>query len=107
MALVSLTKGYRVSSDDIVAMISVSDLNYRASDEERARIHEDIQTVISSAKERGMYYQFTRGQEIIRSVLILRNGMVFGTSITGETINASMGLNKKTRTSRKKATSNP
>ena len=102
MALIALTKGYRISSEDIVAIITVSDLTSRASEEERTVIQEDIRKVIENAKSRGVYYQFSRGQDVIRSVLILRNGMVFGTSVTGDTIITNMGIDTRIRQPRKK-----
>ena len=95
MGLVQLTKGYRISDEDVVAMISVSDLNNRMEESERAKIQESVNVIIEKAEERGVYFQFSRKQDSVKTVLILRNGMVFGTSVAGDTILNNMGIEKK------------
>lgn len=87
--LISLRTEVYINADEIYIIMQRPDINNNMQkyiEPQDVNLYNKATNIIEDAKSRGMFFDISGRDEVIRSLIIMKNGMVIGTNNLPQTI---------------------
>ncbi len=87
--LISLRSEVYINADEIYIIMQRPDINNNTQkyiESQDINLYKKANEIIEDAKSRGMFVDISGRDEVVRSLIIMKNGMVIGTNNVPQTI---------------------